>query len=137
MIETGIALFLAYWQFIAIYIAGGAIYSVVKWVIQLYRLRNKVLAIDLNDDNRKKWKNTTDEEYLKMMRGASVSDVGLEGSYPPKISQNKSTVFWWAVLWPINLVWTLVADVAREAWDFLYRKFGALYDKIASAILPK
>lgn len=134
--EWIVALFVVYWQFILAYIAGGALYSIVKWVIQLYRLRNRVLAIDVSNRGNA-YPGYSDEEYLRHLRTRCLGSVGLNGAYPPKVSENKSTVFWWAVLWPINLVWTLVADVAKEAWDFLYRKFGALYDKIATAILPK
>lgn len=117
--EWIIALLAVYWQFIVAYIAGGAVYSVIKWCIELYRLRQEVLG-----------KPEKDRTWAAARRFGS-------SSYPPKASENKSTLFWWAVFWPINLVWTLVADVAREAWDWLYRKFGAIYDRLAKAILPE
>jgi hypothetical protein len=131
-----IALLVAYWQFIAVYIAGGAVYSVVKWIIQIYRLRNKVLAIRIEDKGNS-YPGYSDERYITSMRNRAVADVHLDGEYPPRVKDNKSNLFWWAVLWPINLVWTLVADVAKEAWGWLYRKFGALYDWIAKKILPE
>jgi hypothetical protein len=124
-----IALFIVYWQFILAYVVGGALYSILKWVIQLYRLRNKVLALDTAGHN---------ESYIREKRAQAAQAAGFNSySYPPKVTDNKSTLFWWAVGWPLNLVWTLVADVAKEAWDWLYRKFGGLYDYLAKAILPE
>jgi hypothetical protein len=125
-----------YWYFILLYILGGAIYSVIKWVIQLYRLRRRVLEIDPFVQGATGWRD--EAGYIASRRLSAMSYAGFNDSeYPPKASKNKSTLFWWAVLWPINLIWTLVADVAKEAWRKLYDWFGGIYNRLAKAILPE
>lgn len=124
-----------YWQFILAYIIGGAVYSVLKWCIELYRLRQTVLAIDLA--NKPANSVYSDEAWIDKQKTEAANRRFDSYAYPPRASDNKGTLFVWAVFWPLNLVWTLVADVAREAWGWLYRKFGAIYDRIAKAILPE
>jgi hypothetical protein len=113
-----------YVPFIIFYVVGGTVYSVLKWIIQLYRLASKVKAI------------SSDTEYPDTVKSSITSDLFWSSSYPPTAAENKSLLMTWALFWPFNLIYTLFADVTREAWNFLYRKFGAILDVIAKKILP-
>jgi hypothetical protein len=108
-----------YIPFILFYIVGGALYAVLKWVIQLRKLSNAIKA-----------------EPSGYNRNLLVQKYFSYGSYPPKAEDNKALIFAWATLWPINLLWTLFADVAKEAWNTLYRHYGRIFDKLAEKILP-
>lgn len=139
MISSVIAWFLAnYVPFISVYVGGGAGYALLKWIIQLLRLRTKVLEInssDIAEDNSDSKNAFNNKKYNREQ--ATRELFGSGSSYPPKASENKGKLFTWAVFWPFNLVYTLFADVAREVWSFLYRKLGSLLDRISTAILPK
>jgi hypothetical protein len=125
-----------YWHFIAAYIGGGAGYAILKWILSILKLRGKVLEInaqDIPEDSTGVGDAYNNKKYLREGEAKKIFNTR---SYPPLASENKSKLFGWAALWPINLVYTLFADVAREAWNFLYEKCGALLDKISKAILP-
>lgn len=130
MIEAIVAFVVAnYIPVIAFYVAGGALYAVLKWTLLLVKLRRRVLEINARTDQ--------DDRDKSMSRNEAARKIFGEYSYPPKVSENKGNLLTWATFWPINLVWTMFADVAREAWDFLYRKFGSMLQAIATSILPK
>lgn len=127
LMSAFIAFFTVYYiPFIAFYILIGAIYAVAKWTISLVQIRNRILLLDREDKdfdlNRKRVLNKI---------------LGNYQSYPPKASNNKGLFFFWATFWPISLIWTLIADVTRAAWGFVYSKFGYILDRISKAILPE
>lgn len=128
-----------YLTFIPVYVGGGAAYALLKWVIQLIRLRYKVLDInartDIPEDNSAMGHPFDNKSYLRDQAARKL--FGSDAEYPPNAAESKGKLFGWALFWPINLVYTLFADVAREAWNFLYRKFGAILDFISRMILPK
>lgn len=133
-----LGLFALYWHFIAAYVGGGVFYAVLKWVFNLIRLRRQVLEIngkDISETNDSVGSAFNNKVYLRDQ--ATRKLFSGDSSYPPKASENKAKLFGWAVAWPINLVYTLFADVIREAWNFIYDKCGALLDSISNAILPK
>lgn len=103
------------------YTAGGALYAVLKWTLTMVKIRRKVLALTDPGLNDKR-------EIVKSILG--------EYQYPPKASDNKGNLLFWAIAWPINLIWTLFADVIKEAWAFLYNTFGSILQKITHSILP-
>jgi hypothetical protein len=110
---------------IATYVGGGALYAVLKWTLTLFKLRRLVIDNDALPESERKPRSHIEGDLLGNYE------------YPPLVSSNKGRLFMWASFWPINLVYTMFADVAKEAWDFLYRKFGAVLQAIATSILPK
>lgn len=127
-----------YVPLIIVYVIGGIIYAPVKWIIQAYRLRNRVLLSDAEAEE----KETAMVEQLAQAnrtqrRNSLVSDYFDTYIYPPRVSNHKGLLFSWAVFWPFNLLYTLFADVAREAWDWVYRKLGAVLQRVSNAILPE
>src|SRR4051812_16922249 len=89
-----------YIQVISAYVGGGAIYAVIKWTLTILRIRSRILDNDkLPEEKRKR-------------RESIVSDHLSNYEYPPLVSSNKGRLFMWASFWPINLVYTMFADVA-------------------------
>jgi hypothetical protein len=104
---------------ISAYVGGGAVYALIKWTLTMIKIRRLVLA------------------QPEVKRESIVSDVLGDYTYPPKVSENKGNLLMWASFWPFNLVWTLFADVAKEAWSWIYNRFGAMLQAITNSILPK
>lgn len=117
-----------YVPFIIFYVTGGVVYATLKWIIQLFRLGQRVKLIETRD---------LTPEQINDRRARTASNMFTTYEYPPRASNNKGRLFTWATFWPINLVYTLFADVIREAWNFIYRRFGAVLDFFAKKILPK
>jgi hypothetical protein len=133
MFTTILAYILAnYVKVMAFYILGGAIYATLKWTFKLVKLRSVVNAIPPPGGNI-----VDVARYTQDKRENAAYEVFGIGQYPPLVSSNKARMFGWAVIWPLNLIWTMVADVAREVWGWMYRTFGRILQSIATAILPK
>lgn len=123
------------------YVGAGLIYTFLKWTLSLIRLRRKVLSIDAEMIASRKtsavYKSYTDEEVVNVLRAGMASKIFSDSSYPPRAKENIGLITAWALFWPINLVWTMFADVLTEVWNWLATKFVGVYQAIANGILPK
>lgn len=116
------------------YTLGGIIYTILKWYLNIYKLRQKVLSSELITSLSKK--DGSINEIIKEKKRLASSLFEDYSSYPPKLSENKDTLFWRAVFWPINLVWTLIGDVAINIWLFIYDKTTSFFQSISDRMLP-
>lgn len=112
----------------SLYVAGGIIYSFIKWLIVLVRIRKDVLNI----------RPDADQEYREKRKKAIAAGhlSGYSQSYPPQAKENIGIITVWAIFWPINLIWTLFADVAVIIWEYVVDKLNAFYNMFAKMILP-
>lgn len=125
-----------YIPFIIGYIIGGVTYATLKWVIVLYKIKALVEKIPPFDEVKNKGYSA--KNWLETKRIYAAQEVlDSPQSYPPKATDNTGNLLMWAIFWPINLVYTMFADVVTETFRFIYRKFGSVLNSIASAILPK
>jgi hypothetical protein len=134
-----------------VYLAGGVIYAILKWVFKAYKLRTLVLALKDKTESVEYYDKTIPNSNGGMgrtarkdvvvpasaQRDALVRDMYGSGTYPPQVKNNKSRLFWWALFWPVNLVWTMLHDVAVETFTWLYNKFGNVLQRLSDKILPK
>ncbi len=119
------------------WIVGGCIYAVSKWTILLLKLRGQVNRITEYDLEKIKYSTDTPELTLQRCRENLAGKIFGQRTYPPLVSENKGNLMMWATFWPINLVWTMIADVAKEFFSMAYRKFGAVLQAISNSILPR
>lgn len=120
--------------FLLVYIAGGVIYSLLKWTFKIYKLRRLVTGLK---DKPNRYDVDTIDTVAKQRNRITGELFGKYQEYPPKAANNKGWLFFWAIFWPINLVWTMFADVAKEIFIWFYDMFGGLLDRIGKAILPE
>lgn len=114
-----------YIPFIILYVAGGLIYALLKWFLQVFRLRNAIKNI-----------RDTEPKAIRLARERIASYYFTEYEYPPRVKNNKGALFLWAVFWPVNLVYTMFADVARSVWEWVYATFGTILQKVTNTLLP-
>lgn len=142
-----------YLPVLGIYLAGGVVYAVLKWVFKAYKLRTLTLGLvdkpgktSVYDETipngkgtggRGAWTTKTVTVTVQEQRDAIVKSMYGSGTYPPQVKNNKSKLFVWALFWPVNLVWTMLHDVAVETFTWLYNKFGSVLQYMSDKILPK
>lgn len=132
-----------YVPFLVFYLIGGVAYAVGKWTLLLFKLRNKVLSIDdtMVKNYRRDYTSTTngvdDEEVVRKIRKSLAYQVFEDNSYPPQISRNKGNFVAWALFWPINLIWTMIADVATEFFSYIHRKWTGFLQYLSNKITPQ
>lgn len=124
-----------YIKFVLFYVAVGVGYTFLKWVLMVYKLRRWIVAKKGYDSARKLANGEVD--VLSWKTSLSNSLFGGYGEYPPKAKDNLGNLSVWGFFWPINLPYTLFADVIKELFNWLYELLGEVYNAIARAILPE
>lgn len=126
-------------EVVAVYVAIGMLYTFVKWTLSLLKLRRQVIDISEEDVSKyvSRYKGTPENARQTLIMDATRSIFGVPSSYPPRAREHWSTLLYWAVLWPFNLIYTLFHDVLTEVFSFVQRRLAWLYDMISEAILPK
>lgn len=130
-----------YLQFLVFYVIGGVLYAAAKWSLQIFKLKSRIdfkadeIAVQKNSSNS--WKTQTDNAIIAYLRSYQAGLIFASSDYPPLVSKNKSSLFEWALFWPLNLLYTLFADVISESFSWVYRKFGGILQRISNSILPK
>jgi hypothetical protein len=114
-------LLLFYWT--AGFLLAGAGWSLFKWWRHVDRVVKSWAKRGYTDDLRK----------LEKIKAAS-SDSSVDLPYEIDPGHNKDRFFGWIVYWPFSLVWTLLDDPLRAAFEFMYDQFGQFYTKIAQRV---
>lgn len=151
MIEFFSSMLTATWSLLTVYYVpvlifyaiGGLVYTILKWYLDVFRLRNAVLNSNKIKANEQRILNETDQREIDSLNNLILNEKKLlsrewfDGlSYPPQLSDNKWTLFIRAVFWPLNLVWLLVGEIAIDIWTFIYAKTGKFFQSISDRILP-
>lgn len=106
-----------------LYLACGALWSVVKWWFYVRKQRPEIKASYEN------WKD----------RYGGGGDTSLDAflvseSNPVKASKNKHRIMVWMVWWVPSLFWTVCSDIIMKIWDRLYDMLVGIYTNIANRI---
>jgi len=134
MLAHVIAIVIAnYIKFIIGYVAIGVGYTFLKWVLTVYKLRRWILANKYADSYTN---NAGVLDSLRWRNYLTKTLFGGYGEYPPKAKDNLGNLSTWGFFWPINLPYTLFADVLKELFNWIYELLGEVYNAIARAILP-
>jgi len=95
------------------YLAAGTVWSFFKWYLHCRDERKR-----LDEYNRRKKKGT--------------SMYGFGGKpEKPIAADSKSRITGWMTLWPWSLVWFIINDPVRRAFNAIYEKFSGAYQKIS------
>ena len=126
---------------IAFYIVAGIVYTFIKWIVTLFKIRRKVLAISAADIAAYKKRFPTiagdDSNVVHQLRKIIVGKVIDTEQYPLVAKDNISLLVMWALFWPINLVYTIVGDFCVEIWHWFCTTFISIYQKLVHMILPE
>jgi len=71
------------------------------------------------------------KEFASREHGVNLS------SFPPKANDNKGKIIFWMSYWPFSATWTLINDPITRLYRFIYRRLGAVFEKISHAMFAK
>lgn len=96
------------------YFLIGTIWSVVKWYFFLLNKRDKFL------EDKKQWDSSNHARPLF----ASV----------PEVRYYKKSILTWMTYWPFSMVWTLLDDPVRRAFNLIYYKIADFMQGISNRV---
>ncbi len=105
---------------VAIYFATGTLWMVIKWISHVYIVRDKF------SEFKKQYGDINDRQlfYAKASNAFGYS-------IPLKVSNHKSELYMWWLVWPLSLVWTIINDPIKRIWHFVYHQFGDVLQRIS------
>jgi len=110
------------------YVIAGAIWSLIKWQFFLLENRNKYekRRLDFFATNNIKGTEIVDELKDKWATVVRSEKIG-----KPDAARYKDTLILWMTYWPWSVLWTLVHDFVKRAFDWVYDNLGKAYDNMA------
>jgi len=141
---------------IGIYVAVGVVWSLVKWMITVNKMVRQFRVIKDTYSTT----NQLDGAYFKTNPSTShieglVRALNQSKSFnmidwhnvqsmervvryiTPQVNSNKYKLFTWGLYWPASVVWFLVADAITTFGEFLYARFGNIFQAIADRMVKK
>lgn len=130
------------------YIWLGAIWGIVKWYFYLVNDKNAYEACKLKWLSERKINDTKEipptlkKEWLEYVCGHTkwgTTRMGKEDRelvllIPLKAWNHKSKIISWMCYWPLSLLWSLIDDLVKNIFDFVYRKLGSMLNKISERV---
>ncbi len=144
------------------YIAGGVVWSFVKWFSYLVSFRDKFREqkvaflkyqafrkqeiadlkglgpVELNLTGPIPAEmNDSFKQWLKDQHGTwATGDLRtMQNLEKPQASKNKARIVAWMALWPLSMLGTFLNDPVRRLFNFLFNYFKALYQKLVDHVL--
>jgi len=107
--------------YILAYIMTGVLWSILKYWLFLLNIKDKIndkkdSYFERKGFTEKDWKEHTSEE---------------KKYYKP----NMDKIMNWMIWWIPSMVWTVINDPVRKAFQWCYRRFGGVYNGIYQKVL--
>ncbi len=114
----------------------GLVWSFPRWVIFLRkgkRAFDEVVAwADLATEvGRNQFYRSVRLHQAKQDWGFDYRDDKL---YPPQAKEQKGRITTWILLWPWNLIWTIIGDGLVELTHWIVERLSTLYQRIADHV---
>lgn len=106
----------------AAFFAIGTVWGVFKWFFYLRSSRRKMEEIIADHPF-----------YTKEQLKEAFYDHGLPIQFPPLVSDHKTRILGWMILWPASMLWTLLNDPVRYVFEEIYARIGGTMQAISNA----
>jgi hypothetical protein len=124
------------------YFLLGAGWSLVKWFFYLHKQRIKYEEYKAKFLEENKAKELTPELAAKLSdtiagsprRYAPYNDSEGVTATPPSARAHKGDLTRWATYWPFSIVGTLLNDVVRKAWTYIYELLQSTYQRMSNYV---
>jgi hypothetical protein len=122
------------------YFVVGSIWIIVKWLSHVYTVRDRFNAVKQECIDELK---RADQRNINFAADGTLTDDGKlriyklgalkinERNLPLLVSQHKSDMYMWWVVWPLSLFWTVLNDPITRLWNFVYNMFGNWMQKVS------
>lgn len=109
--------------FIAAYFVAGTAWSVTKWFFWLRKARAAILEMQSEFPSM--------DHYSMRTR---LRERRLPIEFPPKAGDHKGRIIGWMALWPASMVWTMINDPVRSAFETIYDSIGGALQGISNKV---
>ena len=106
--------------YVVAFFAIGTVWGVFKWFFYLRRSRRKMDEII-----------ATSGPHIDII--AEFRWAGLPTEFPPNVSDYKTRILGWMMLWPASMLWTLLNDPVRYIFEEIYSRLGGMMQAISNA----
>lgn len=123
--------------YVGIYFVAGIVWSFIKWGVFLKKRNLKYANFKAQYMRANKLETLTPAQtseffdWLKSDYEARNSKVTADA---PEPSDHKSDITRWSCYWPFSFVGTMLNDVVRRSWDFIYEMLQSTYQRMSYAI---
>ena len=120
--------------FLLAYAIIGAIWSFVKW--QFFLLENR----DAYAKHRKAFlqqNNIKGDAILEELKDKWAGYVISRKIGKPDADDHKETIIMWMTYWPWSILWSLLDDFVKRAFNWIYDQIGKTYDKMADKVYAR
>src|SRR5208337_2928127 len=122
---------------VGVYFLAGMAWSIVKWYFYVH---NQIVKYNdwkvsfLKDNNVTAMTPQLAAQFLKWLRDSyDARNAGITGQ-TPEARQHKGSLTRRATYWPFSIIGTLLNDVVRRAWEYIYEMLQTTYQRIAESI---
>ena len=119
------------------YFAIGVVWSIVKWYFFVHNKMVKYNTFKADFLKDQKADAMTPELAAKFMDHLSnrydARNDGITGA-APLASEHKASLTRWGTYWPFSIIGTLLNDVVRRTWEYIYEMLQTTYQRMSEAI---
>src|SRR5271168_5254676 len=119
------------------YFAIDIIWSIVKWYFYVHNQMVKYNTFKAKFLKDNKAESLTPELAAKFMdflvNSYEARGQGVTGD-APAASEHKASLTRWGTYWPFSIVGTLLNDVVRRTWEYIYETLQTTYQRMSEAI---
>lgn len=119
------------------YLLAGVFWCLIKWRSYLGKWRRGAVAWvdaerkDFFQFSDRKEELKTEEEFLKLLNGDNqIGRMAKVKMTAPRVRENIGLVTGWAVYWVPSLIWTVIDDPLRRAFQWLILRLGGVLESI-------
>jgi len=124
------------------YFVLGAVWSLVKWFFYLHKQRIKYeeyKAAFLKENNAAELTPSLAAKLADTLAGSprkysTWNDDAAVSAAPPNAREHKGDLTRWATYWPFSIIGTLLNDVVRKAWTYIYELLQSTYQRMSNYV---
>lgn len=120
------------------YFIAGTGWAVAKWWFWLRRAKRKLDEIEARvTKDFPPRQHEDDETYgrrIKMELHYAWDRAKLPTEFPIAVSDHKGKIIGWMAFWPCSLLWTLINDPVRNAFEAIYDRIGTSLQRMSDRV---
>jgi hypothetical protein len=105
------------------YFLAGTLWSIGKWWAWLKKAARRVAEIEA--------KHTTDGRLDYYRFSTACREEKIPSEFPVKAKEYASMIIGWMIFWPFSMLWTLINDPVRYAFEHIYNWISGLLQSMS------
>lgn len=113
---------------VGVYFLTGIVWSIAKWYFFLHKR-----VVKYNSE-RAQFLRSRNATTMTAELAAEFQGYVSSSARPVDASDHKADLIRWATYWPFSIVGTLLNDVVRRTWEYIYELLQSTYQRIADSM---